>query len=325
MNDIISRTQVAEIYSLPFPELLYRAATVHREHHDPLKVQMCQLENIKSGKCPEDCAYCPQSAHHDAEIEEYGLENVRQVLEAATAAKERGATRFCMGAAWRGPKNEEEFENVLEMVRGVRSLDMEACVTLGLLTDDQARRLAEAGLTAYNHNIDTSPEYYEKIISTRKFEDRLRTIRNVRNAGMGLCCGGIIGMGESQDDRIGMLHVLVNLSPPPESVPINTLVRVEGTPLGHIEPLDPIELVRTIATARILMPKSRVRLSAGREEMTRELQALCFFAGANSVFTGDQLLTTPNPGAEDQALLAALGMSSETVTETEEELSRALS
>lgn len=311
MSTIVSRQEVRDIYELPFPELLFRAASAHREHHDPLKVQFCQLENIKSGKCSEDCAYCPQSAHYESAVEEYGLETVQEVLVAAREAKAQGSTRFCMGAAWRGPRNETEFERVLEMVRGVRSLEMEACVTLGLLNEDQAKRLAEAGLTAYNHNIDTSPEYYDKIISTRKFADRLRTIRNVREAGVSVCSGGIIGMGESIEDRVGMLHVLVNLDPPPESVPINVLVPVEGTPLADADPVDPIELVRCIATARILMPTSRVRLSAGRENMSRELQAMCFFAGANSIFTGEKLLTTPNPGAGDAALLAALGMSSE--------------
>jgi len=306
-----TRESVASIYNLPFPELLYRAATVHREHHDPRKVQFCQLENIKSGKCSEDCKYCPQSAHWDTGIEEYGLETVAEVREAAGRARESGATRFCMGAAWRGPRNEAEFSRVLDMVREIRALDMEACVTLGLLNADQARRLAEAGLTAYNHNLDTSPEYYEKIITTRRFEDRLDTIGHVRAAGITVCSGGIVGMGEAQEDRIGLLHALVSLDPPPESVPINALVPVEGTPLENAEPVDPIEMVRCIATARILMPRSRVRLSAGRMAMSRELQAMCFFAGANSIFTGEKLLTTPNPGQGDRAMLAALGMSPE--------------
>jgi biotin synthase len=325
MAEMITREEITEIFELPFPELLYRAATVHRAHHDPTKVQFCQLENIKSGKCGEDCAYCPQSAHYDAEIPEYGLESVQQVIEAAREAREGGATRFCMGAAWRGPRNEQEFERVLDMVRAVRSMGMEACVTLGLLNEDQAKRLAEAGLTSYNHNIDTSPEYYEKIITTRTFEDRLRTIRNVRQAGISVCSGGIVGMGESRADRIGMLHSLATMDPPPESVPINLLVPVEGTPLANVSPLEGIELVRCIATARILMPTSRVRLSAGRQGMSTEMQALCFFAGANSIFTGEKLLTTPNPGSGDHALLAMLGMSSESQEETAREFEGALS
>lgn len=318
----LTRDDVRNVYTLPFPELLFRAATAHREHHDPLKVQFCQLENIKSGKCQEDCKYCPQSAHYDTNIEEYGLESVVQVREAAERAREGGATRFCMGAAWRAPKNEREFERVLEMVEAIRDLGMEACVTLGLLNEDQAQRLAEAGLTAYNHNLDTSPEFYDKIITTRTFEDRLNTISNVRKAGITVCSGGIVGMGEAREDRIGLIHSLATLDPPPESVPINMLVRVKGTPLEDAEPLDPIELVRCIATARILMPRSRVRLSAGRQEMTRELQALCFFAGANSIFTGDRLLTTPNPGEGDIALLQSLGMQPESTADTHAEMER---
>ncbi len=316
----ITRQSIRTIYEKPLPDLLYEAATVHRAHHDPTKVQFCQLENIKSGRCQEDCKYCPQSAHHEAKVDEYGLESVKQVREAARAAKEAGATRLCMGAAWRGPKNNEEFERVLDMVREVRALDLEACVTLGLLDEDQARRLAEAGLTSYNHNLDTSPEFYEKIITTRKFEDRLETIRNVRKVGVTVCSGGILGMGESREDRVGLLHSLANLDPHPESVPINMLVPVPGTPLENAPPVDPIELVRCIATARILMPRSRVRLSAGRMAMTIELQALCFFAGANSIFTGERLLTTPNPGAGDLAMLSLLGMEPETVEETAHEL-----
>lgn len=323
MADMLTRESIREIFELPFPELLYRAATVHRAHHDPTKVQFCQLENIKSGKCQEDCKYCPQSAHYDVEIPEYGLESVQQVIAAAREAREGGATRFCMGAAWRGPKNEQEFERVLDMVRAIRSMGMEACVTLGLLNEEQAMRLAEAGLTSYNHNLDTSPEYYEKIITTRSFEDRLKTIRNVRKAGVSVCSGGIVGMGESREDRIGMLHSLATLDPPPESVPINLLVPVEGTPLADTAPLDNIELVRCIATARILMPTSRVRLSAGRQGMSTEMQALCFFAGANSIFTGEKLLTTPNPGEGDIALLGLLGMSSESSEETDQEFTRA--
>lgn len=323
MAENLTRDTIREIYELPIPELLYRAATVHRTHHDPTKVQFCQLENIKSGKCQEDCKYCPQSAHYDVEIPEYGLESVQQVIEAAREARDGGATRFCMGAAWRGPRNEQEFERVLDMVRAIRSMGMEACVTLGLLNEDQAARLAEAGLTSYNHNIDTSPEYYEKIITTRTFEDRLKTIRNVRKVGVSVCSGGIIGMGETREDRVGMLHALATLDPPPESVPINLLVPVEGTPLEKTPQLDNIELVRCIATARILMPTSRVRLSAGRQGMTTEMQALCFFAGANSIFTGEKLLTTPNPGEGDQALMDILGMSSESSEETDREFAQA--
>jgi biotin synthase len=301
----LTRDDVRSVFEKALPDLLYEAATVHRAHHDPLRVQLCQLENIKSGRCPEDCHYCPQSAHFDTGAEEYGLETVEEVIEAARQARDGGATRFCLGAAWRGPRSSAEFERVLEMVRGVRALGMESCVTLGLLDEGQAQRLAEAGLTAYNHNLDTSPE----------FEDRLRTIEHVRRAGISLCCGGIIGMGESREDRIGLLHAVASLAPPPESVPINVLVPIRGTPLESAEPVNPIELVRCIATARILMPASRVRLSAGRLGMSVELQALCFFAGANSIFTGDKLLTTPNPGEGDLALLARLGMEPETERE----------
>ncbi|MBN1476364.1 biotin synthase BioB [Candidatus Sumerlaeota bacterium] len=318
----LTRDDIRAIYDLPFPELIRRAMEVHRAHHDPLQVQLCQLENIKSGRCPEDCAYCAQSAHHDVEIEEYGLEQVEEVHDAARRARESGATRLCMGAAWRGPRNRKEFETVLEMVRRVRGEGLEACVTLGMLTSEQAQELAEAGLTAYNHNLDTSPEHYAKIIHTHTFEDRLETIGHVRAAGISLCCGGIVGMGETREDRIGLLHALVSLDPPPESVPINRLVPIPGTPLADAEPLDPIELVRCIATARILMPLSRVRLSAGRQGMTRELQALCFVAGANSIFTGDRLLTTPNPGEGDQGLLASLGLRGETEQEAAEERAR---
>lgn len=307
----LTRQEVREVYEKPLPILLYEAATVHRAHHDPLKVQFCRLENIKSGKCSEDCKYCPQSAHHEAKVEEYGLENVDQVIQEARKAREQGATRFCMGAAWRGPRNDKEFDRVLEMVRSVRDLGMEACVTLGLLNQDQAKKLADAGLTAYNHNLDTSPEFYNEIITTRTFEDRLRTIGFVREAGISVCSGGIIGMGEAREDRIGLIHSLATLDPHPESVPINMLVRVPGTPLENVEAIDPFEMIRCIATARILMPTSRVRLSAGRMEMSRELQAMAFFAGANSIFTGDKLLTTPNPGHGDLELLHTLGMEPE--------------
>lgn len=315
----LTRNDVRSIFNKPFPDLLHEAATVHRAHHDPLQVQLCQLENIKSGRCPEDCAYCAQSAHHDVEIEEYGLEQVEEVHEAAKRARANGATRLCMGAAWRGPRNQAEFERVLEMIRRVRSENLEACVTLGMLSNEQAQQLAEAGLTAYNHNLDTSPEHYAKIIHTHTFQDRLDTIDHVRAAGISLCCGGIVGMGESHEDRVGLLQSLATLDPVPESVPINVLVPIPGTPLENAEPIDPIELVRCIATARILMPKSRVRLSAGRLKMSRELQALCFYAGANSIFTGEKLLTTANPGEGDLSLLASLGMRGETADEAARE------
>jgi len=319
MSDIPTRDQVRAVFTLPIPELLYRAATVHREHHDPLTVQKCTLNSIKTGKCPEDCKYCPQSAHHNAKVEDHGLKNVDEVLDAAKEARESGATRFCLGAAWRGPKDNKDFENVLDMIRGIRSLGMEACVTLGLLTEEQAERLAEAGLNCYNHNLDTSPEYYSEIITTRTFNDRLETIGNVRERGISVCSGGIIGMGESQEDRIGLVHALAALDPAPESVPINVLVRVPGTPLENVPDLDPFEVVRSVATARIFMPKSRVRLSAGRMEMSDELQAMCFFAGANSIFAGEKLLTTPNPGSSDDELFARMGMRTETAEESERE------
>lgn len=307
----LTRDDVRAIFTRPFPDLVFEAARIHREHHDPRRVQFCTLDNIKSGRCPEDCKYCPQSAHYNTGVDEYSVKNVESVLDAAREAKENGSTRMCLGAAWRGPRNDADFEAVLEMVRGIRSLGMEACVTLGILNREQAQRLAEAGLTAYNHNLDTSPEYYEKVITTRTYEDRLRTIAHVRETGVTVCCGGIIGMGEEQEDRIGLLHSLASLDPHPESVPINMLVPVEGTPLAHAKPVEPFELVRCIATARILMPTSKVRLSAGRMSMSDELQALCFLAGANSIFTGERLLTTPNPGANDHSLLSRLGMEAE--------------
>ena len=318
---MLTREDVASIFHQPFPDLLFQAATVHREHHDPRKVQFCTLNSIKTGKCPEDCGYCPQSAHHKGvDLDDHGLKNVQEVLNSAREAMEGGATRYCLGAAWRGPKDDRQFEEVLAMIRGIRSMGMEACVTLGLLNQEQADRLAEAGLTAYNHNLDTSPEFYPQIIKTRTFEDRLETISRVRTAGISVCSGGIIGMGESREDRIGLLHSLATLDPAPESVPINMLVRVKGTPLENAPETDPIELVRCVATARILMPKSRVRLSAGRTEMSDELQALCFFAGANSIFAGEKLLTTPNPGGNrNMALFTRLGMSPETTSDTTRE------
>ena len=297
------------IYELSVPELIYRAQTVHRAHNDPERVQMCTLLSIKTGGCPEDCAYCPQSAHYDAGVEREDLLDVDDVLEKARTAKEGGATRFCMGAAWREVQEGPEFESVLDMVRGVRELGMEACCTLGMLDDGQASRLADAGLTAYNHNLDTGPEFYDRIISTRNYDDRIRTLSSVRDAGIHICSGGIIGMGEEIDDRLSMLCVLASLKPHPESVPVNALAPVEGTPLGDRTLVDPIEMVRTIATARILLPGSRVRLSAGRVAMSDEAQALCFLAGADSIFTGETLLTTPNPAEDaDSQLLAKLGM-----------------
>jgi biotin synthase len=276
---------------------------VHRELHPPDEVQLCRLLSIKTGGCPEDCAYCPQSAHYSTEVSRGGLLPVDEVAEFAARARSEGATRFCMGAAWRQVQEGEDFENVLEMVRRVAKLGMEVCCSLGMLDDTQADRLAEAGLTAYNHNLDTSPEFYGQIITTRNYDDRLRTLASVRKAGITVCCGGIVGLGESESDRVGLLHQLSTLKPHPESVPINALVSVAGTPLGHQEPLDPLVFVRMIATARILMPASMVRLSAGRRSLSREAVALCFVAGANSLFIGEKLLTTPNPEPGDDALL----------------------
>ena len=300
---------VREIHDLPLPELMLRAQLVHREHHQPEEVQLCALLSVKTGGCPEDCAYCPQSSRYDTGVDPERLMTPAQVLDAATRAKDAGATRFCMGAAWREVKDGPAFDQVLEMVRGVRKLGMEACATLGMVTSSQAAQLADAGLTAYNHNLDTSRDYYKSIISTRTFDDRLRTLDNVRNAGITVCSGGIIGMGESLDDRCAMLMTLANLDPQPESVPINALVPSPGTPLADRPPVDTIEFVRMIATARILMPASKVRLSAGRLAMSRDAQVLCFLAGANSVFYGEKLLTTGNPDVEsDRALLRDAGM-----------------
>ena len=300
--------EIRAIHDLPLPELLYRAQTVHRQHHQPGKVQLCTLLSVKTGGCAEDCAYCPQSASHDAMDAERFL-RVDEVLASARAAKAAGATRFCMGAAWREVKDGPAFERVLEMVGGVRELGLEACVTLGMLNNEQAQRLASAGLTAYNHNLDTSRSFYGNIITTRTYDDRLATLQRVRSAGISVCSGGIIGMGESVDDRCGMLQTLAGLDPQPESVPINALVPVPGTPLADRPPVDPLALVRMIATARILMPRSRVRLSAGRLQLSREAQVLCFFAGANSIFYGEKLLTTGNPdGDADRELLHAAGL-----------------
>ncbi len=314
-----SSEEVLRLHDSPFPDLLYQAQTIHRQYHNPREVQLCTLLSIKTGACPEDCAYCPQSAHHSTTVEPEQLLDVSQVLAAARAARNSGSTRFCMGAAWREVRDGREFDAVLEMVRGVKSLGLEACCTLGMLTKEQATRLAGAGLSAYNHNLDTGPKFYESIISTRSFEERLETLRNVREAGITVCCGGILGMGESLGDRADLLSVLAALSPHPESVPINALVRAEGTPLEGLPPLEPLSMVRMIATARVVLPLSRIRLSAGRLEMSDETQALCFLAGANSIFTGDKLLTTSNPGQDhDLALLEKLGMSPVTSQDQDE-------
>ncbi len=302
------RQEVEALFQLPFAELLFRAQTLHRLFFDPAAVQVSSLLNIKTGSCPEDCAYCPQSAYHDTGLQEEELLEVEQVVEAARAAKTAGVGRFCMGAAWRSP-GEGELRRIEAMIRGVKALGMETCMTLGMLDAEQARRLQAAGLDYYNHNLDTSPEFYGTVITTRTYEDRLETLRHVREAGIKVCCGGILGMGEERKDRIGLLLQLANMKPHPESVPVNLLVQVEGTPLEGVEPLDPLEFVRTVAVARILMPGSLVRLSAGRERMSDELQALCFVAGANSIFYGEKLLTTPNAkvGA-DERLFRRLGL-----------------
>jgi biotin synthase len=297
------------IYHRPLLELLHDAQEVHRGHHAPNSVQLCTLLSVKTGGCSEDCAYCPQAARYDTEVGAEKMMDVGEVLSHAKAAADAGATRFCMGAAWREVKEGPAFDRVLDMVRGVKELGLEACCTLGMLTESQARALKDAGLDAYNHNLDTSPTFYGQIITTRVYEDRLKTLGNVRKAGITVCSGGIIGMGEKPEDRASMLQVLANLDPQPESVPINALVPMEGTPLANQAPIDPLELVRSIATARILMPKARVRLSAGRTALTKEAQVLCFMAGANSIFYGEKLLTTPNPetNADDQ-LFAELGL-----------------
>ncbi len=299
------------LHDLPLFELVDRSRAVHLAHHAKAEVQLCTLLSVKTGGCPEDCAYCPQSSHHQA-VEGEAMLKLDDVMSAAQRAREQGATRFCMGAAWRQVKDGPAFDRVLDMVRGVKSLGMEACVTLGMLTEEQAQRLKEAGLDAYNHNLDTSREHYKSIISTRQFDQRLATLRNVRKSGITVCSGGIIGMGESIDDRCMMLIELSQLDPHPESVPVNALVRVAGTPLEALPPIDPLELVRMIALARLMMPRSKVRLSAGRQELTREAQLLCLYAGANSVFYGDKLLTTPNPEEnEDRALIEAAGLTPE--------------
>ena len=309
-----TRAEIAALFDLPFTELVFRAAEVHRAHHAAGEVQLCTLLSIKTGGCPEDCGYCSQSAHADSGVEATKLMDVRSVLQSAAQAKDAGSQRFCMGAAWRNPKD-RDMPAIVEIVRGVRAMGLETCMTLGMLTPAQADQLAEAGLDYYNHNIDTGPEYYERVITTRKFEDRLETLGNVRAAGINVCSGGIVGMGETREDRVGFIHTLATLPRHPESVPVNALVPVKGTVLGdmladtRLAKIDDIEFVRTVAAARITMPLSMVRLSAGRESMSEATQALCFLAGANSIFTGDKLLTAPNAGDdEDAALFAKLGL-----------------
>jgi biotin synthase len=300
--------EIEALLALPFNELLFMAHGVHREHHDPNAVQISTLLSIKTGACPEDCAYCPQSAHYNTGLKRERLLPLEDVIAAARAAKAAGASRFCMGAAWRNP-TDKQLDQVIAMIRGVKAEGLETCATLGMLTFDQAQRLYAAGLDFYNHNLDTSPEFYGKIIATRVYQDRLDTLAHVRDAGIHVCCGGILGMGETRRDRAGLLQQLVNLPKHPESVPINMLVQVEGTPLYGVEILNPLEFVRTVAVARILMPASMVRLSAGRADMSDEIQALCFFAGANSIFYGEKLLTTPNPKADkDHRLFKRLGL-----------------
>jgi biotin synthase len=300
--------EVNALFSLPFADLLHRAQCVHRQHFDPNAVQLSTLISIKTGGCPEDCGYCPQAARYHTGVDNESLMPVAEVVAAAALAKANGASRFCMGAAWRGPK-QKDLDPVLQMVRGVKALGLETCCTLGMLKDGQAEQLKHAGLDFYNHNLDTAPDFYGDIITTRVYEDRLDTLDRVRDAGINVCCGGIVGMGESRLQRAGLISQLANLDPQPESVPINNLVQVEGTPLHGTEALDPLEFVRTIAVARITMPKSFVRLSAGRQQMSDAVQALCFYAGANSIFYGDKLLTTGNPDVDrDRALIGKLGM-----------------
>lgn len=302
--------EVKALYALPFNDLLFKAQTIHRENFDPNEVQISSLLSIKTGSCSEDCGYCPQSARYDSDLTPEALMPVDEVLKSAKLAKDQGASRFCMGAAWRSPKD-KDIERVVEMVQGVKALGMETCVTLGMLTDKQTVALKEGGLDYYNHNLDTSEDYYSEVITTRTYQDRLDTLERVRDSGINVCCGGIVGMGESDDDRANLLIGLANLPKHPESVPINMLVQVEGTPLNNTAALDPLVFIRTVAVARVLMPHSRVRLSAGRNEMSDEMQAMCFFAGANSIFYGDKLLTTDNPMSNhDLALFERLGIHS---------------
>ncbi|GGD52991.1 biotin synthase BioB [Lacimicrobium alkaliphilum] len=316
--------QVRELFSLPFNDLLFQAQLVHRQHFSPNEVQVSTLLSIKTGACPEDCKYCPQSARYDTGLEKERLMEVEKVLERAKEARQAGSTRFCMGAAWRNPKD-RDMPYVMEMIKGVKSLGLETCMTLGMLSREQAMMLKDAGLDYYNHNLDTSPEFYGEIISTRTYQDRLDTLENVRSAGMNVCSGGIVGMGESANDRAGLLVQLANLEQQPESVPINMLVKVEGTPLDQVEDLDEFEFIRTIAVARIMMPKSHVRLSAGREAMNEQMQALCFFAGANSIFYGCKLLTTSNPEEDsDVQLFKKLGINTERSREYSDEAHEAV-
>ncbi len=312
--------EVQDIYNKPLLELIHQASNVHHEHNETGEVQVCTLLSIKTGGCPEDCAYCPQAARYSTDINTHKLLDYDTVIESAKRAKEAGSTRFCMGAAWREVRNNRDFERVLDMVKGVNDMGLEVCTTLGMVTEEQARRLKEAGVYAYNHNIDTSDDYYNEIIGTRDFHDRIDTLNNVEKAGITVCCGGIIGMGEGDDDRVKMLHQLAIREKHPESVPINALVPVPGTPLGDQEKVTVWEMVRMIATARILMPKAMVRLSAGRTDMSKEQQALCFMAGANSIFSGEKLLTTPNPDFdEDAEMFELLGLKPRKAFKEEEE------
>lgn len=316
-----TREEIRDLFNRPLLDLVFEAAAVHRNYHNPHEVQWSTLVSVKTGGCPEDCSYCSQSARYDTPVDRTPLMSTEEVLEAARIAKANGSTRLCMGAAWRQPRPGKDWEQVLDMVRQVNAMGMESCVTLGMLTEEQAQQLAEAGLTNYNHNIDTSPEFYGKVISTRKFEDRIRTIENVQKAGIGVCSGGIIGLGESTEDRVGFIHTLATLAKHPDSVPINALVSVEGTPLGDRPPVESFEFIRMIAVARITMPASNVRLSAGRLTLTEEAQAMCFLAGANSIFTGETLLTTENPGFDqDQSLLKKLGLKNQPLHAVELEL-----
>lgn len=310
-----TRDEVSELYFSPFNDLLFQAQGVHRSVFDPAEIQVSTLLSIKTGGCPEDCKYCPQSVRYHTEVAVEELLEAQVVREKVEAAKASGATRFCMGAAWRRPKD-RDLDRVLPLLEEVRAAGLESCLTLGMLSEEQARRLAQAGLDYYNHNLDTSPEYYQEVITTRSYADRLQTLEYVRKAGIKVCCGGIVGLGESVEDRIGLLWQLATLDPHPESVPINELVRVDGTPMENNAPVDPFEIVRTVACARVLMPRARVRLAAGRTQMSDELQALCFFAGANSIFYGERLLTTPNPEVDrDQNLFSRLGLKTESLPE----------
>ena len=320
-----THAEVQALFDLPFMDLLFQAQTVHRQNFKPNEVQVSTLLSIKTGACPEDCKYCPQSGHYNTELEKEKLMEVEKVLQEANLAKDKGATRFCMGAAWKHP-SEKDFPYVLEMIKGVKALGLESCVTLGTLNDKQAAMLSEVGLDYYNHNLDTSAEFYNSIITTRSYQDRLDTLDRVRDSGIKLCCGGIMGMGEEQNDRISLLRQLSEMKPHPESVPINMLVKVEGTPMENVEDLDSFEFIRTVAIARIMMPKSHVRLSAGREGMNEQMQALCFMAGANSIFYSEKLLTTPNPEAhKDMQLFSKLGINTETREEhSDEEQSEAI-